>query len=92
MLERTSLQTAAMTNVLDSLLATNEILVLESPGIQLRSTLGKATRVDAGVLQENRTLSGFSLDIVAGMSRRHAGKAKHAGSKDIFYMNHGGYT
>lgn len=68
-----------MTQLLDSLLTTNDVRALMTACLELCLTLPQTTSVDWCILEEFSTLSSLGLDIVTGMGRDDAGKANQSG-------------
>lgn len=65
--KRTSVQTAAAANLLNSLLTTGDILGLEAAGLQLGGTLGQATRLNRSIAHEGTALGSLGLVVVTGV-------------------------
>jgi len=84
----TILEAAAAANMLNSMLATSNILPLKTTSLQLRGTLRKAASLNVGTLQEGSTLSSFGLDIVAGMSGNKTDQTDQADGKSRGELHH----
>lgn len=75
----TGCKTSLVTQLLDSLLTTNDVRALMTACLELCLTLAQTTSVDWCILEEFSTLSSLGLDVVTGMGRDDAGKANQSG-------------
>lgn len=87
-LKHTRLKTKAATNVFHGHVATGDVSVLLASTLKARGTLGKAARVNRGILQEFSSLGSFSSNIMSGVSGHNASQSSQADGNNRCEMNH----
>lgn len=84
----TTVQATAAANVLQCLLTTSHILVLQATSLELGRALGETTSMDVGALEKCSTLGSLGLDVVSRMSGHSGGQAEEANGNSGLELNH----